>query len=112
MHHCVQSQLRSFGKLGSGPGEFDEPSGIAVDEGNVLVCDTGNNRIQKFTADGHFITAVGTKGSKPLQFRGPNGIAFNTSNKKVYIADLANHRIQVLNSDLTHLGGFQDFYTF
>ena len=28
----------------------------------------GNHRIQKFTAQGEFLTAVGTEGSGPLQF--------------------------------------------
>ena len=44
---------------------------------------------------------LGTKGKKHLQFDSPDGIAFNTSNNKVYVADTYNHRIQVLNSDLT-----------
>ncbi|MEX2472657.1 MAG: hypothetical protein WEA34_10780, partial [Gemmatimonadota bacterium] len=47
----------SWGGTGSGPGEFDGPIGIAVDgAGFVYVSDAGNNRIQKFTADGRFVT--------------------------------------------------------
>ena len=46
-------KLQSFGKHGSGQGEFDCPRGVAVDgEGNILVSDGGNHRIQKFTAEG------------------------------------------------------------
>ena len=37
-------------------------------EGNIFVADSGNNRIQKFTANGQFLSAVGTKGEGPLQF--------------------------------------------
>ena len=37
-------------------------------KGNILVADIGNHHIQKFTAEGQFITAVGTKASRPLQF--------------------------------------------
>jgi len=37
------------GARGAGPGQFLEPSGIAVDaQGNVYVADKGNHRIQKF----------------------------------------------------------------
>ena len=54
-------KMRSFGKCGSGPGQFEYPLGVAVDgNGNILVADCDNHRIQKFTADGKFITAAGT----------------------------------------------------
>ena len=46
--HCVSvfspsgEKLRSFGTRGSGQGQFDRPTGVAVDgEGNILVVDTG-----------------------------------------------------------------------
>ena len=102
-------KLRSFGTEGSGQGQFMHPYGVAVDgEGNILVADNDNHRIQKFTAEGQFLTAVGTKGSGPLQFNEVRDIAINTSNNKVYIVDnnYHNHRIQVLNSDLTFSNTF------
>ncbi|MEB3299740.1 MAG: carboxypeptidase regulatory-like domain-containing protein [Candidatus Sericytochromatia bacterium] len=41
--------LSEFGGMGAGAGQFNQPSGIAVDrEGYVYVADTNNNRIQKF----------------------------------------------------------------
>ena len=70
-------------------------------EGNVLVVDGWNHRIQKFTVEGKFLTTMGTEGSGRLQFKDPHGITFNTNNNKVYVADRENNRIQVLNSDLT-----------
>ena len=102
-------KLRTFGthdfSCGSSPGEFSSPRGVAVDDlNNILVADRNNNRIQKFTSDGSFLETVGTWGVKPLQFINPRGIAFNMQNKKVYVADSENHRIQVLNSDLTFSG--------
>ena len=73
--HCVSvfspsgEKLQSFGKHGSGQGEFNDPGGVAVDgEGNILVADVNNHHIQKFTAEGQFLAAVGTRGSGPLQF--------------------------------------------
>ena len=111
--HCVSvfspsgEKLRSFGTHGSGQGQFNNPSGVAVDgEGNILVVDCDNHHIQKFTTESQFLTAVGTKGSGPLQFCYPLDIAFNTSNNKVYVADLANDRVQILNSDLTFSSTF------
>ena len=96
------TRLRSFGTRGFGPGQFRSPRGIAADdEENILVVDYGNNRIQKFTGDGQFLASVGTEGTGQLQFINPMDIAFNSHNKKLYVVDNKNHRIQVLNSDLT-----------
>ena len=92
-------KICSFGVHGSGQGQLSHPHGVAVDgEGNILVADSWNYRIQKFTAEGQFITAVGTEGKGPPQF---HGIAFNASNNMVYVTDRDNHRIHILNSDLT-----------
>src|SRR5438552_2083673 len=45
--------ISSFGRLGQGPGEFASPTALAQDsDGYLYVADTGNNRIQKLTADG------------------------------------------------------------
>ena len=96
------TKLRSFGTRGSGLGQFRYPRGVAVDdEGNILVADCDNHRIQKFTNDGQFLQSVGTKGTGPLQFRSPSDVAFNAYNKKVYVVDNEYDRIQILNSDLT-----------
>ena len=100
-------KLWSFGRRGFEEGEFNDPRGIAVDEDdNILVADYKNNRIQKFTSDGEFLAAMGTKGNKPLQFKGPKAIAFNTFNNKIYVGD--NNRVQILNSDLTYCGLFRE----
>ena len=100
-------KLRSFGTRGSGQGQLEYTYGVAVDgEGNILVADNGNHRIQKFTAEGQFLTAVGTNGSGPLQFDKVQDITIDTSNNKVYVVDTYNHRIQVLNSDLTFSNTF------
>ncbi|MGC2449420.1 MAG: SMP-30/gluconolactonase/LRE family protein, partial [Candidatus Sulfotelmatobacter sp.] len=42
------------------PGDFAKPSGLAVDaDGNLYVCDTLNDRIEVFDADGRFISTYG-----------------------------------------------------
>jgi 6-bladed beta-propeller len=48
--------IRSWGKYGSGPGEFNLPHSVVVDaEGNVYVGDRENKRIQIFDAAGHYL---------------------------------------------------------
>ena len=46
--------LKSWGKLGKGPGEFDQPHALAMDsKGRLFVGDRSNNRIQIFDQDGN-----------------------------------------------------------
>jgi len=56
----------SFGAPGSGAGQFEDPSDIAVNDattgpnaGDVYVVDRGNNRIDEFKENGEFIRAWG-----------------------------------------------------
>jgi DNA-binding beta-propeller fold protein YncE len=51
--------IKSWGRLGSAPGEFDEPHDIYIggSRGWVYVADRKNNRIQIFDQDGNFIAA-------------------------------------------------------
>ena len=65
--------------------------------GNIYVVDKGNNRIQKFTSDGTFITKWGSNGSSDGQFKVPHGIAIDSSGN-VYVTDFMNDRIEKFNS--------------
>ena len=88
------------GKGGSGKVKFSHPRGVAITPDKfILVSDS--NRIQKIDMDGYRKASVGKKGSEPLQFIAPEGIAISPITGQVYIADTYNHRIQVLNPDLT-----------
>lgn len=97
----------SFGVSGRGHGQLSSPIGVTVDgDGNILVADYWNNRIQKFTSGGRFIAAVGEEGSGPLQFKYPTGIKVNAQSKKIYVVEYKNHRIQVLQPDLSFFCSF------
>ena len=91
------------------PWYFNTPLGIVLDNnGNVYVADRGNNRIQKFTSTGQFITKWGSSGDRDDQFLGPGGIAID-NNSNVYVADSFNHRIQKFTSNgefVTNFGSF------
>ena len=71
-HHCVSvftknGKVRIFRTKGSAQGQFNLPRGVAFDgTGDILVVD--NHCIQKFTAEGKLLTAVGTEGCGRLKF--------------------------------------------
>ncbi len=92
--------IKSFGRTGSGVGEFSfgggggndggAGGGIAVGPDNFLyIADTGNDRIQRFNTDfgqGSVIVPAGT-----VQY--PMGIAIRKT--RLYVADDQHHRITV-----------------
>ena len=103
----ANGEKKSFGSSGSAHGQFNGPAGVAIGAGgNILVVDFSNCRIQQFSSTGKHLKTVGTRGSGPLQFQNPLGIAVHPHTHKVYVAEYGNHRIQVLNSDLTYSSSF------
>jgi DNA-binding beta-propeller fold protein YncE len=97
-----ESPTNTFqGGKGIGSGQFDSPTGIAVDgTGNVLVADTNNSRIEKFSATGTFLGILGTKGTGRGQLRNPIGIAVDRMGN-IYVADASNHYVQKMAPDGT-----------
>ncbi|MBE3067235.1 MAG: SMP-30/gluconolactonase/LRE family protein, partial [Chloroflexi bacterium] len=101
---------RADASQGEAPGgTFNEPWGIAVAlDGSVYVADTWNYRIQKFTADGMFISMWGFFGQAadaPEAFYGPRGVAVDPQGR-VYVADTGNKRIVVFGPDGEYITQF------
>lgn len=90
------------GQIPPGPGTFVEPWGIAVDaDGNILVADTWNHRIQKFDSDGKFLLQWGVSGQAGEgldRLWGPRGLAV-ASDGRVYVTDAGNKRVVAFSSD-------------
>ena len=87
--------------------QLDRARGVAIDsDGNVLVMEKAKDRIVKFTSDGDYIAEVGKCGNQELEFNWPKGIAIHPKSKRIYVADDRNHRIQILNPDLTFYSKF------
>ena len=73
--------LKSWGKKGMGPGEFDVVHSIAIDSrGRLFVADRQNNRIQIFDQEGTFIAQWG-------QFGRPSGIFIDRRSDTIYVSD-------------------------
>ena len=83
-----------WGTSGSNLGEFNNPTGVAVDNaGNVYVADTTNNRIQKRDTSGVW-TAWSDYNWVPGGFFGPKGVAVDVAGN-IYVADQSNNKIQL-----------------
>src|ERR1700719_2492419 len=83
-------------------GTFNRETDIAWDtQDNSFVSDGyGNSRVVKIAKDGTWVKAVGTHGNGQDQFSTPHGIAVDKDAGLVYVADRANLRIQVYDTDL------------
>ena len=90
---------KTFGKEGSGKGQFDHPCGIACDStGKAYVADTSNHRIQVFTAEGKFLRMFGRHGEGRGELHKPRYVAVDTSGV-VYVSEDGNHRVSVFTSE-------------
>ncbi len=88
----------SFGSSGTMPGEFRSPSSIRIDQfGNLLVADTGNNRIQKLDAAGRFLMEFGAPGSSDGSVSGPTDCVENALG--IYVVDSVNERVLEFDND-------------
>ena len=76
-----------------------------MQDGNIVVADWGNHRLQVLTVEGAFVSAVGSIGSQSLQFHHPKDVAVH-HNGKIFVTDKYNYRVQVLNPDLTYSHSF------
>ena len=71
------------------------PRAVAVaPDGTVWASDTGNQSIVSWDASLSAKKTLGKAGAGPGDFSGPVGIAASSS--AIYVADVGNHRIQVL----------------
>ncbi len=116
----------SFGRAGSGPGEFSEPAGVALNEttGDVYVVDEGNDRVEVFDEKGGYLFEFNGSGGDPAvegpgspagtypgRFSKPAMIAVDDSTNlsdpskgDVYVADTGNGVIDKFSATGAYLG--------
>ncbi|KAL4232646.1 hypothetical protein ACF0H5_007335 [Mactra antiquata] len=89
--------LMTVGMRGSIDGDFIYPRGMFVNlDGNIIVADTGNHRVQLLTNFGVFKKKFGTKGSGKGEFNEPTGVT-ELPNGDIAVADKNNQRVQVFS---------------
>ena len=104
----VPKCVLSFGKPGNGPGEFNRPEGLAMDnQDRLYVADSCNHRIQIFSSDGKFIRTYGHAGTGPGEFGYPYDICVDHEGRQ-YVCEFGNSRLQIFDAHdhlLETLGG-------
>jgi ABC-type Fe3+ transport system permease subunit len=89
--------IASYGRPGTGPGEFNRAEGLCMDAHDRLyVADSCNHRIQIFSGDGGFLRAYGKPGSGLGDLSYPYDICVDSVGRQ-YVCEFGNSRIQVFD---------------
>ncbi len=83
---------RSFGKKGTGRGQFNSPADVNFDsKGNIYVTDQENHRIQVFSPHGehHIHTIKGDSEFHP--------VSLFTHGNLMYVTDFSHHEVRVID---------------
>jgi DNA-binding beta-propeller fold protein YncE len=95
-----------IGDEGDKPGQFRLPQAVSTDnKGNLYVTDTGNNRVQKFDAQGRFVDMIGGFGWEQEQFQRPMDVCADNG-LDVFVADFENRRIVRCDNQLHWISTF------
>ncbi len=105
------------------PGGFDAPHWAGIGpSGNIIVVDTGNHRLQRFSVEGKFLGWIGARqdggisdgwtqaglsmaSDQPGAFNAPTNAAFDPCGN-IVVAEYGNPRIQLFSGDGHFLGWF------
>jgi sugar lactone lactonase YvrE len=88
--------VSTWGKQGSGDGEFYLPQGLDAYQDKILVADSGNARLQLWNTNGQFLKNITLSGDSAFNF--PVGVNFND---QIIVTDQRKNRVVYLKKDFT-----------
>ncbi len=88
--------LRTIGKRGVGPGEFNFPTHLCCRQDRLVVADSGNSRVQILKLDGTPVSMFGHKGNAAGDLSLPKGVAFD-GDGHVFVGDAQFENVQVFD---------------
>lgn len=107
-NNCVRlfapngNKICTIGCEGVKEGQLVDPRGVLADrDGDVLVVDTGNSRLQRFSSEGRFLQALSG-------FNTPVAVAWNPTNTCYYVTDYQRHCVWKVTSDLRDMQTFSE----
>jgi hypothetical protein len=99
----------TFGSEGSGAGQFKRPQGVAIDEAteDVYVVDEGDNRVERFEADGKYLSEIDGSETPAKAFASPRSVAVDNSGGaakgRVYVSDPSQNVVDAFDSSGKYL---------
>lgn len=97
--------IEIIGAFGVRPGEFNSPSGLALDrQGNLYVADALNHRVQRITPTGE-VTVLGEPGRRMGQLMCPKAVALDYAGY-LYVVEQGNCRVQKFDWHGEWVSGF------
>lgn len=91
--------VSALGRRGSGPGEFNYPTDVALGTGGrVYVSDSLNFRVQVLDREGRPLGVIGGKGDVPGSFAQPKGIAVGARGY-LHVVDANFEAVQLFDED-------------
>jgi hypothetical protein len=108
--------LMTIGKAGGATGPTEccwQPNDVVTnDKGEIFISEghgqNPNDRIMKFSKDGKFLQAWGTRGTGPMQFNQPHALAFD-SKGNLYVGDRSNNRVLVFDKNMNQIADWPQF---
>lgn len=106
---CLEGRARCFvrawGGWGTGPGQFQDPTGIAVDRfGRVYVADWSGHVVQVFDPEGVPIRTIGRVGSGRGELMHPSDVDV-ADDGTIWVADRDNDRLSVFDQEGNYVTG-------
>ena len=87
-----------FGRTGSGDGELNRPEGVDIGRDDcAYVADSGNHRVQMFSAEGKWLRSFGKPGRGPGEFSYPYDVRVDREGRQ-YVCEFGGSRIQVFDA--------------
>ena len=92
-----------WGSAGALAGQFNLPTDLVVaPDSTVYVLENGNDRVQRFEADGKYLGGWGTVGNGPSQFQQPEALTASPAGE-ISVADAFLSRIQKFSASGSHI---------
>jgi hypothetical protein len=108
--------LMRIGRAGGATGPTEccwQPNDVITNAAGEIFIAEGhggnpNDRIMKFSKEGKFMQAWGTRGSGPMQFNQPHALAFD-SQGRLFVGDRANNRTLVFDRNMNQVADWPQF---
>jgi len=100
-----------FGERGTGPGSFDQPSDLTMNnsEDQLFITDINNHRIQLFTPKGQFLKVFSNAIGVPINVPRPSGVHY-TPDGHLLISGGVTNSVSVFQEDGKFISSIKGFY--